>query len=277
LLTLLAALGLALTAQAAPFSFPSPKTITIIDALGIATPATKFNIGGTAAWTIGPTQSVGTRFTLTRDTFITEIGGFVNNFSSNSPILVQIRPSVAGIPSTSTVIATFRLSNDDNPVIFSFESVNPRLILKAGTYFALFALPHVPEGSVGGGLLENAPLFSPPYAAGPLLVGILDPATGTSSIVEERGAVRILGRVPNAADLLAALLKKVVDEALGPGTSFAAKLKAASDALNVNDPTATYNILTSFVNEVKAQAGHALSVEQATQLIDAVNQIKITI
>jgi hypothetical protein len=273
-LLLLAAFAPVMPAVAAS---PDPPTIAILDTLGVATPTTKFSVFGSGGISILPTQFVGPRFTLTQETVITEIGGFLNGDipspTNPLPFIVQIRPSVAGTPDTSTVLASFVLSSDNNPLIVSYESVSTKLILEAGTYFALFGS----QGGNQGFVLANAE--SPfAYTAGTTTFGVLNPTAGTSSTNGlTAAAVRILGQLPDAAALLNALLDKVVSEALGPGASLAGKLKAALVALSVGNTNATCNILAAFVNEVRAQAGHSLTVEQATQLIAAADRIRATL
>jgi hypothetical protein len=106
------------------------------------------------------------------------------------PVVVQIRSSVSGAPDPATVLATYVLSNDDDPLIFSYESVAPNLTLGAGTYFALFA----PQDGGEGSLLccASSPLI---YRAGSTTLGFFDPISGASSASAQFGAVRILGRV----------------------------------------------------------------------------------
>jgi hypothetical protein len=74
------------------------------------------------------------------------LGGFVNNCQgvfgidcSSVPLIVQIRPSTNGVPDASNVLASFVLSNDNNLLIVSYESVAINLTLPPGTSFALLA------------------------------------------------------------------------------------------------------------------------------------------
>jgi hypothetical protein len=260
---------------------PDPSTVAILDTLGAATPTTKFSVFGSGGISVLPTQSVGPMFTLAQATVITEIGGFLNDgvFINGVlqppfnplPFIVQIRPSVAGTVDASTVLATFVLSSDKNPTIVSYESVGTKLLLEAGTYFAMFARQDESQGFVLAS--ANSPFA---YLAGTTTFGVLSPSVQNATF-PQAAAVRILGRVPDAADLLNALLDKVVSEALGPGASLAGKLKAALVALSIGNTNATCQILAAFVNEVRAQAGHALTVEQATQLIAAEDRIRATL
>jgi hypothetical protein len=67
------------------------------------------------------------------------------------PLIVQIRPSLNGVPDPNTLIASFTLSQDNNPLVFSYESVEPNLPLEPGEYFALFTA----QGNDSGFLLDN--------------------------------------------------------------------------------------------------------------------------
>jgi hypothetical protein len=165
--------------------------IVIVDTLGAATPTTTFNLPGTGGNSISPTtQLVGPQFTLTETTVITEIGGFVNEFSATSlPISVQIRPSTAGgIPHPSKVLATFVISNDGDPLVYSYESASTNLVLKPKTYFALFTA----QADPGGVLLASAQIpFS--YQAGSTTIGWILPHVGDRFSGVTFAAVRILG------------------------------------------------------------------------------------
>jgi hypothetical protein len=287
-LALMAACSLIMPAMAAS---PAPPTITILNTLGAATPATKFSVFGSAGISIlrGTilTQSVGPMFTLTQETVITEIGGFLNDGDFINgvlqppfnllPFIVQIRPPLGVGVDPSTVLATFVLSSDNNPAIISYESVGTKLILEAGTYFAMFARQEALGAVQGGFLLESAQIPFV-YTAGTTTLGVLssDPLVGKATFPEP-AAVRILGHLPTATDLLNALLERVVGEALGPGQSLAGKLKSALVALGVGNTNATCQILAAFINEVRAQTGYSLTVKQATQLITATDHIKATL
>ncbi|HEV2833995.1 MAG TPA: hypothetical protein VGW58_01695 [Pyrinomonadaceae bacterium] len=187
--------GLFIFASVAP---GTSATISIVNTLGPATPDTQFDGAGTAGVSILPFQFIGPKFTLTEPTTLTEIGGFMNNCISiingvplcpnTLPFTVQIRPATNGVPDASTVLASFVLSHDNDPLNISYESVAINLLLQPGTYFALFA----PQGADQGYLLANAQIpFD--YHAGSFQMGFLNPFTGISSVSQESGAVRILG------------------------------------------------------------------------------------
>lgn len=186
-LVCLGALGPA-SAQAAP--------IVVLDTLGAATTTTTFSAIGSAGLTVGPEQHVGPQFTLTQRTRITEIGGFLNNCGtitegvpqcpSTSPLVVEVRRAVGGVPDPSGVVGSFTLSHDDAPLVVAYESAAPGLTLEPGDYFALFA----PQGSDVGQWLGAS---DSTYIAPTTQIGVLDPTTGSSSAETNRGPARILG------------------------------------------------------------------------------------
>jgi hypothetical protein len=171
-------------------------TISIVDSLGSATPTTTFASSTTGGLSISSSQLVGPKFTLTQTTNLTEIGAFVNNcldFTGGElqcprTLTVQIRPETNGVPDPSIIFASFALSQDNDPLTVSYESVAINLFLQPGTYFALF----VPEGNdVGILLADNRPVN---YQAELIELGILHPPDESlSDVVEFPGAVRILG------------------------------------------------------------------------------------
>jgi hypothetical protein len=176
----------------------SSASITVLDTLGAATPDTQFSVFGAGGTSILPSQFVGPQFTLTQPTTLTEVGGFMNNCISivggvplcpgTLPLTVQIRPSVNGVPDPFTVLGSFSLTHDNDPLTVSYESVALNLTLQPGTYFALFA----PHNADQGFLLESANVpFN--YQAGLITMGVLNPFTGNSSASQQFGAVRILG------------------------------------------------------------------------------------
>jgi hypothetical protein len=210
-IVILIAITLSLVGGVLDASPASAIDTAIIDTLGAATPDTTFSVFGSGGNAIDASQLVGPRFTLTEKTAITEIGGFVNDCPSINqgvpdcpgalPLTVQIRPSNAvgipsptagGVPHLTKVLATFVLSDDGNPLLFSYESASTNLILKEGTYFALFA-PQADDQ--GGSLLSSAQIpFS--YQAGTTTLGFLRPTMHgrfTAFSGDTSAAVRILG------------------------------------------------------------------------------------
>ena len=109
--------------------------LAIVDTLGAATPATKFDRDDREdCRSVRFSKSV-QQFTLNKRTVITEIGGFIadGGVFGTAPVVVQIRPSLNGNPDPSTILATFELSSDDDPLVTSYESVTPGLHLGAGS------------------------------------------------------------------------------------------------------------------------------------------------
>lgn len=192
-----------LTAFAAPAAGEpiSANTITLLDTLGPAAPSTVFSVFGIGGLTIGD-GLVGPRFDITAPTVVTHVGGFVNNCRTiiasvpdcpnTLPLVVHLRPSVAGAPDPSTLLASFTLSHDDDPLRVSFESASLRLLLAPGSYFALFGA----QGNDTGFLLTSASdPFS--YVAGSTDMGFMT-ASGAVSASPLFGAVRILGEPASA-------------------------------------------------------------------------------
>ena len=175
--------------------------VAILDTLGAATPSTTFSALGAGGQSVFSSQFAGPRIDLAEPMTITEIGGFVNNCASivggvpqcpgTLPFTVQIRPSVNGAPDPSTILATFVLSHDNDPLVISFESVSTNVTLGPGAYFALFA----PQGDDAGSLMGFA--TSPfEYQAGLTPVGSLDPVSGNAFSSDQFAAVRVLGHAP---------------------------------------------------------------------------------
>lgn len=265
------------------------SALSLVDALGAATPATQFSVFGSAGTSILSSQFVGPEFILTQPTTITEIGGFVNNCGSivagspqcpgTLPFTVQIRPSRNGIPDAATVLASFALSHDDDPLVISYESVAPNLTLGPGSYFAMFA----PQGNDAGFLLGNA---SDPfrYQAGSIRFGIFDPGTGISSAETNMGAVRILAvrATPQAAirllmaDVGTLVLKGELTK--GRGDGLLNKLRATIASLDRGRTKAGCNQLRAFVNQVHGlvRAGR-LPIGAGQELIDTVERVRAQI
>jgi hypothetical protein len=158
--------------------------------LGTATPADTFSFFGSGSHIVFSGQLVGPQFTLAAPTVITEIGAFVHNCTNSTgnpfdcppghPLRVEIRPSVDGVPDPAHVLATFTLSSDGNPLVVSYESVEPELTLDPGTYFALFAV----QDEEAGGLLQNGFLNGALYVAGLVTLGFWEPTVPRSSAGE---------------------------------------------------------------------------------------------
>ena len=268
--------AVALTVTGVPF-VPSAQAAdtAIVDTLGDATPTTTFSVFGAGGQTIFGSQYVGPRFTLVQEAVITEIGAFVNNCGTiiggvpqcpdTLPLVVQVRPSVAGVPDPSTVVATFELSHDDNPLVVSYESASTNLRLAAGEYFALFA----PQNDDVGFLLSGAGS----YQAGIVTMGFLDPTSGNAFASEQFGAVRIVGHSLDAAGLLDDLANAVMQQDAGPTAGLAKILSEASRALSTGNVESTCRLLDAFVRATAALSGRALVPDQAAAWIDAAGDI----
>jgi hypothetical protein len=180
-------------------------TFSIVNSLGEASPSTQFSVFGSGGFPVSNTQFLGPGFTLTQPTVITEIGGFLNNCviitagvpqcPNTLPFTVQIRPSVNGAPDPTTVLASFVLSHDNNPLVVSYESVAINLPLEPGSYFALFSL----QGNDVGFLLGGLTYYSggPVYLPGMINLGVvnLDSSYELTSVRVYPAAVRIQGNV----------------------------------------------------------------------------------
>lgn len=182
--------------------------IRLVDTLGSAPASTVFSVFGSGGLTIGDGQSAGPRFSINEPTVLTEIGAFVNNCRSIAagvpdcpnaqPIVVQLRRSVEGGPDPSSVIASFTLSHDDDPLRVAFESVSIHQRLMPGTYFVMFSA----QPGDAGFLLASA-LVPFQYTALSTVVGFLPPCCGGPAT--QSAAVRILGTpapVPEPSSLL---------------------------------------------------------------------------
>lgn len=178
-------------------------SIVLVDTIGSMSLDTKFT-SGWGGWPVFGIHSYGGKyggpqFTLTRPMVLTNVGAFISNCETlvagvpdcnvALPIMVQIRPALASqedAPDPSRVLATYPLSNDNDPFTVSFESASFRLPLEAGIYYALFA----PPDDEGGAILDYAQ--EPLFRAGSAIFGTFEPVTGTSSVSRmERGAVLV--------------------------------------------------------------------------------------
>jgi hypothetical protein len=172
---------------------------SLIDSLAGLDTATSFSVFGSGGQSIGTSQLVGPRLTLSQRTLVTNIGAYVMNCSAiiggqplcpdRKPFVVQIRPALDGVPHPDVVLATFELSDDGDPLLVSFESASMNLMLPAGTYFALFS-PQQPQDS---GFLMNSAQDPFEYRSDLVPLGVV--AESGTYVVENYAAVRILGLV----------------------------------------------------------------------------------
>jgi len=80
--------------------------------------------------------------------------------------------------------------------------------------------------------------------------------------------------VRGASEQVTDLLNYVTQNNIGPGNSLAAKLNATLTSLAASDQASACSTLQSFINEVQAQAGKKITLDQAAQLLSAANQIR---
>lgn len=106
-----------------------------------------------------------------------------------SPLHVDIRSAIYGVPDASHTVASLILSHTFDPLGVRYESVRPNLLLEPGHYFALFAPS---SNGDGGGLLHNTGLGG--YQAGRVELGFLNPLTGEANVQGfGHAAVRVIG------------------------------------------------------------------------------------
>jgi hypothetical protein len=126
------------------------ESATIIHTLGDVPLTTKFKIPGSSGTLLESDRSIGPEFTLTRPTTITEIGSFIESCypsikglpkecTRDAAVVVNIHLALNGSVDPSAIIASYTLSNDNDPSSISYESARVSLRLEAGTYYAIFS------------------------------------------------------------------------------------------------------------------------------------------
>jgi hypothetical protein len=185
------------------------STVTLVDSLGAASPTTIFEVlGGVGGISVLDNQFVGPQFVVGTRTVLTHVGGFLNNCKAisggipncpdTSPLRVEIRASVNGVPDLSRVLASVPLSDDRDPLRVSFESASLRLPLAAGSYFALFVAEPGDAGFLLGSALD-------PFVYRPDMVRLGLVIEDRSSVFDTFAAARVLGEaapVPEPTTLL---------------------------------------------------------------------------
>jgi hypothetical protein len=197
---LLLLLGLATPVAATDSSSIQKLRVSpLVDSLAGVGTDTSFSVFGSAGPSLSSNQLLGPRVVLSRRTLITEIGGYLNNCldfvdgvancPDLQPFTVQIRPATAaGLPDPNIVLATYRLTDDGDPLRVSFESASMHLSLRAGTYFALFG----PLRSEDQGFLLSSAQDPFLFASDSILYGYF--RDGVPYVEESGIAVRIMGR-----------------------------------------------------------------------------------
>src|SRR4029078_12627336 len=89
------------------------------------------------------------------------------------------------------------------------------------------------------------------------------------------GLVRYIGGEPSAEQMIATLIVLTKATGANPGivTSLVAELNAAQRALGAGDTGNACVALGSYINQVRAQSGKALTEARATELTAAATQI----
>jgi hypothetical protein len=182
-------------------------TGTVLDTLGPVAPTTQFSVFGSWGQPVaGGSYSVGPTFTINERTKLTEVGAFLNNCASiimgvpqcpqRQPFVVEIhRVKIHGVteglvpPGGAVqpfVIDEFPLSDDNDPLLVSYESAAPNIILEPGTYVALITA----QGTDGGWVLGGAQVpFS--YLSESTQIAVVQP--GLSYLTHQYLGMRILG------------------------------------------------------------------------------------
>lgn len=144
---------------------------------------------------ITPTRYVGPQFTLTQITMITEVGAFINHNDrpETEPFQVIIVRSTNGLPDLSRPLGSYLLTSDKDYDVVSYEFASMTLVLKPGTYFALFG----PSASAPGFILSTA--LDGVYQAGTVTLGIADP-TGLTPAAVSIGLAAVTVRGKPIAD-----------------------------------------------------------------------------
>lgn len=188
-----------------PMPLRGPSEVGFVDTLNVP-PEMQFSVFGTSGWLISSFQVIEVVFTLEKPTWITEVGGFMNNcvrIVAGETFCAGAEPFAVDIATAAEpehVLARFELSDDGDPLRVSYEFVRPRrLHLRAGTYLARFMVQNKDDQGMllvsAGEYRGDPPAFEIFYEAGSTLMNFIDPVTDW--LVEsgyEPAAVRILGR-----------------------------------------------------------------------------------
>ena len=179
---------------AGPGAKAQEKCGTLVNTLGNFSTSTEMPVAGVGGLSAARYQAIGPRIILSEPTVISEIGALA---LSPLPMLVQVRRASNGVPDPTEVIASYLLPHR-RPPAFRYESLNPNLLLPAGTYFVLYLAQ--PNFYTEGGGYEGAlaQTYGPTLRAESFPAGSLNTVTGESRFSEgEVGAVRVLGCKPS--------------------------------------------------------------------------------
>ena len=121
------------------------QAATILDTLGDFTTSDVVPLPGSFGQGVAETPQIGPLFILSVPTRITEIGAFLDSCASHLPgcepdaLFVDIHRSFFGVPDLSSVLGTFALPLDHDPLTTTYLSVDPQAgYTPPGDYFALF-------------------------------------------------------------------------------------------------------------------------------------------
>ncbi|HEY4477626.1 MAG TPA: hypothetical protein VJB56_03270 [Candidatus Paceibacterota bacterium] len=182
--------------------------VVIFDSLGNTFSETGFEIGvyGTSGRGVSAEWHVGVEVMLTKPTMITEVGGIMNNCGRIEggvalcpgalPFVVEVRPARDGFPDHDEVIANLALTDDGDPLRYSYERWRGRLHLRAGKYFFLVAPARAEDsGSILSTAcrLNNIGWCETVYEAERVHIWSLNTATGTSQTDYAPAGFRVLG------------------------------------------------------------------------------------
>lgn len=177
----------------------------IMDSLGNVT-SFETSVYGTSGRGVSAEWHVGVEVEIKKPTTITEVGAIVNNCGQivngvavcpgALPFIVEVRPAQDGYPDPDEVIANFALTDDGDPLRYSYERWCGRLHLLPGKYFFLVAPARVGDG---GSILSTACTSNDTgtcetvYEAERVHVWSLNTATSTSQTDYVPAGFRILG------------------------------------------------------------------------------------
>ena len=180
----------------------------IFDSLNGASAETSFEIGvyGTSGRGVSAEWHVGVEVMLTKPTMITEVGGIMNNCGQivngvalcqgALPFVIEVRPTRNGYPDPDEVIANLVLTDDGNPLRYSYERWRGRLHLRAGKYFFLVAPARAEDsGSILSTVcrLNNVGVCETIYEAERVHVWSLNTASAISQTDYMPAGFRVLG------------------------------------------------------------------------------------
>ena len=110
------------------------QAATILDTLGDFTTSDVVPLPGSFGQGVAETPQIGPLFILSVPTRITEIGAFLDSCASHLPgcepdaLFVDIHRSFFGVPDLSSVLGTFALPLDHDPLTTTYLSVDPQLV-----------------------------------------------------------------------------------------------------------------------------------------------------